>query len=47
MNVTYYSVCGKDNSLRAVISLQLGPSLDTVRLLTGRHRKGCWKEKLE
>ena len=30
---SYYSVCGMDNSLRAVISLQLSPSLDTVRFL--------------
>lgn len=40
----YYSVCGSDSSLRAVISLQLGPSLDTVRLLTERKSQtisGC------
>lgn len=36
--VSYYSVWGRDNSLRAVIRRQLGPSLDTVRLLQGRSR---------
>lgn len=36
---SYYSVCGSDNSLRAVISLQLGPSLDTVRLLAKKERE--------
>lgn len=35
---SYYSVCGRDSSLRAVINLQLGPSPDTVRLLTQRTR---------
>lgn len=30
---SYNCVCGRDSSLSAVISLQLGPSLDTLRLL--------------
>lgn len=37
---SYYSVCGRDSSLRAVINLQLGPSPDTVRLLTQRRTRG-------